>query len=65
MGIPTRLQNLIYAGKSLQEDSKLQDYDIGPNLTIILNMRLLGGFLGSSSKGQTSFQDAVKGKAKQ
>lgn len=64
-GYPNKTSKSDLCREIIEEDSKLQDYDIGPNLTIILNMRLLGGFLGSSSKGPTSFQDAVKGKAKQ
>lgn len=62
IGIPKLFQNLIYAGKSLQEGVKLQEYHIGIHSTIILNLRLLGGSLRHNSKGPASFKDAIKRK---
>lgn len=41
MVISAILSSLIFAGKLLQEDFKLQDYGIERDSTIILNMRLL------------------------
>lgn len=61
-GIPTQYQNLIYSGYSLQDSQTLQHYGITNDTTIILNLRLRGGSSGSSSKNNSSFRDAVKGK---
>lgn len=63
ISIQERLQNLIYAVKSMKEEFKLHDYGIGSDSTIILNSILLGRCLGSSTKDPISFKYAVKGKA--
>lgn len=36
-------QRLVFAGKQLMDDLKLQDYSINPNSTIFLVLRLKGG----------------------
>lgn len=43
LGIMMLLHSLIFRGKSMQEDVMLQDYNILPSSTIILNLRLRGG----------------------
>ena len=43
LGIMMLLQSLMFRGKSMQEDVMLQDYNILPSSTIILNLRLRGG----------------------
>jgi len=43
LGITMILQSLIFGAKSMEEDVKLQDYNILPSSTIILNMKLQGG----------------------
>lgn len=62
MGIPARIQTIIYVVKVLHDNYKLQDYNIGHYSTIFLNTRLLGGCPKASSKGITYFKDAVKRK---
>ena len=44
LGIPMKLQSMIYVEKYLQDVLRLQEYDIKQNSYIILNMRLQGGF---------------------
>ena len=44
LGIAMLLQSLIFKGKSMQEDVMLEDYNILPSCTIILNLRLRGGY---------------------
>lgn len=61
-GIPPYKQILIYTGKILQEEHKLNKYGIGRDSTIYLSTRIRGGCPGTSSKGTVSFKDAVKGK---
>lgn len=43
LGFPIRSQNLIYEGRTLQDTKYLWEYQIEPQSTIILNMRLRGG----------------------
>lgn len=64
LGIPSNHQNLICAGRSLQDHLTLQEYGICQDTTIFLNLRLRGGCNGSRSKTPASFHDAVKGKEK-
>lgn len=61
-GIPINMQSLLYAGQILQDQYTVHDYGFVQDSTIILSTRLRGGSFGSSSKGTTSFKDAVKGK---
>lgn len=44
-GIPTEFQRLIYSGKELQHENKLQDYGVYKGTTIHLVIRVLGGYL--------------------
>jgi len=44
LGILMLLQRLIFGGKSMQEYLIIQDYNILPSCTIILNLRLRGGY---------------------
>lgn len=64
-------QSLIFSCRALQETTKLKEYQIQENSTIILNLRLRGGAPGSTSatkttatgKGMPSFKDILRGKA--
>lgn len=62
LGTPTKYQNLIYTGHSLQDNHTLQDYGVINDSTIILNLRLWGSCKGANSKTSGSFRDAIKGK---
>ncbi|KAK1156470.1 polyubiquitin-like isoform X1 [Acipenser oxyrinchus oxyrinchus] len=41
--VPPEQQVLLYESKPLQDGRKLEDYNISPNTTITLNLRLRGG----------------------
>lgn len=47
--IPATRQRLIFSGKSLQEGNLLKDYQIQRNSSIVLNLRLKGGYAGVST----------------
>lgn len=64
LGTPTKYQNLIFSGRSLQDLLSLQEYGISNDSTIFLNLRLRGGCNGDSTKTTGSFRDAVSGKEK-
>ncbi|KAH3745317.1 ubiquitin multi-domain protein [Pelomyxa schiedti] len=42
-GIPPDQQRLLYGGKQLEDDKTLEDYNLGPDMTIHLVLRLRGG----------------------
>ncbi|KAA6389595.1 MAG: putative ubiquitin 4 [Streblomastix strix] len=43
LGIETNEQRLIFAGKELEDEKDLQEYDIQTNSTVQLELRLIGG----------------------
>lgn len=63
---PAGKQHLLNEGRSLQKCRTMQEYNIKPGSTIILNMRLRGGAESArtSSQSKGSFKEAVKGKGK-
>ena len=70
-GIPAHKYSLIFSRRTLEEITKLKEYQIQRNSTIILNLRLREGVLGATSttkettigKGMPSFKDILRGKA--
>lgn len=65
LGIPTKLQSLIFAGKSRQDVIQLQEYGMEQDSSIIINLRLCGECPRSNNtKGPVLFKDVVNRKAK-
>jgi len=59
MGYPVQIQHLVSGRWSLQDSRTLETYDIGPETTIALNLRLRGGAL---PQGHQSTIGGDKGK---
>lgn len=59
MGYPVQIQHLVSGRRSLQDSRTLKNYDISPETTIALNLRLRGGAL---PQGHPSSSGGDKGK---
>ena len=62
MGYPVQIQHLVSGRWSLQDSRTLKNYDISPETTISLNLRLRGGAL---PQGHPSTTGGEKGKTQQ
>lgn len=69
MGYPVQIQHLVSGRYSLQDNRTLKNYDISPETTIVLNLRLRGGVVpqghprstGGDKGKRTTFQQPPKG----
>lgn len=62
LGTPAAYQSLLFSRLCMQDQHTLQHYGVVKDSTIILNLRLRGGYKGTNSKNRGSFRDAIKGK---
>jgi len=69
VGFPAASFYLVHAGKSMQDLSKLSDYQLAKNCSISIQFRLRGGAVGNlrnrGTAGPSSYKDAARSKGPQ